>query len=75
MQLVRHGSAIVAVIERRWERDYLSSVRDRLEWVPLYQVGGTVPFAEIHTTTHQVRLCESEGQLLLDQQVVELRTL
>ena len=75
MQLVRHGSAIVAIIERRWERVYLSSAKDRLEWVPLYQVGGTVPFAEIHTATHQVRLCESAGQPLLAQQEVELRPL
>jgi hypothetical protein len=75
MQLVRHGSVIVAIIERRRERDYLSSVRGRLEWVPLYQVGGTGPFAEIHTTTHQVRLCVSEEHPLLDQQEVELRPL
>ena len=75
MQLVRHGSAIVAIIERRWERDYLSSVRGRLEWVPLYRVGGTVPLAEIHTGTHRVRLCEGQGQPLFDQQEVELHPL
>lgn len=72
MQLVRHGSAIVAIIERRWERDYLSSVRGSLEWLPLYLVDGTVPLAEIHTDTRQVRLCE--GQSLFDQQDVELHT-
>ena len=75
MQLVRHGSAIVAIIERRWERDYLSSVRGRLDWVPLYRVGSTVPLAEIHTATHQVRVCESEGQSLFFQQEVELHPL
>ncbi len=75
MQLVKHGSAIVAIIERRWERDYLSSVRGRLEWVPLYRVGGTVPLAEIHTDTHRVRLCEGQGQPLFDQQEVELHLL
>jgi hypothetical protein len=75
MQLVRHGSTIVAIIERRWERDYLSSVRGRLEWVPLYAVGSTVPLAEIHAATHQVRLCESAGQPLFEQQEVELRPL
>ena len=75
MQLVRHGSAIVAIIERRWERDYLSSVRGRLEWVPLYLVGGTIPLAEIHTATHQVRLCEGEGQSLFALQEVELHPL
>lgn len=75
MQLVRHGSAIVAIIERRWERDYLSSVRGRLEWVTLYLVGSTDPFAEIHTATRQVRLCEGVGLPLLNQQEVELRPL
>jgi len=73
MQLVRHGSAIVAIIERRWERVYLSSAKDRLEWVPLYLVGGALPLAEIHTGTRQVRLCE--GQSLFDQQDVELHPL
>ena len=53
MQLVRHGGAIVAIIKRHWGKDYLSSVRGRLEWVPLYQVGSTVPLAEIHTGTHR----------------------
>jgi hypothetical protein len=75
MQLVRHGSAVVAIIERRWERDYLSSVRGRLEWVPLYQVGSTVPLAEIHTGSRRVRLCEGQGQPLFDQQEVELHPL
>ena len=75
MQLVRHGSTIVAIIERRWERDYLSSLRGRLEWVPLYAVGGTVTLAEIHVATHQVRLCAGRGQPLYDQQEVELRPL
>lgn len=73
MQLVRHGRAIVAIIKRRWERDYLSSVRGSLERVPLYLVGGTAPLAEIHTATRQVRLCE--GQSLFDQRDVELHPL
>jgi membrane protease YdiL (CAAX protease family) len=48
-------------------------MRGSLEWVPLYLVGGTVPLAEIHTDTRQVRLCE--GQSLFDQQDVELHPL
>jgi hypothetical protein len=58
MQLVRHGSAIVAIFERRWERDYLSLARGSLEWVPLYPIGSDVPLAEIQTTTRRVRLCK-----------------
>lgn len=66
MKLVRHtGEIVVAVIERNWEKAYLTSQQEKREWEPLLLVGDAVAFAEIHTTTHQVRLCE--GRQLTEQ--------
>jgi hypothetical protein len=73
MKLVRHGATVIAIIERRWEKDFLSLQRNSREWVPLFPVGGIVPLAEINTITHEARLCE--GQVLIDQQEVELHSL
>jgi hypothetical protein len=59
MKLVRHGTQVVAVIQQGWEKAYLlSSQQGKREWVPMFLVGEAQPFAEIHSTTRAVRLCE-----------------
>ncbi len=66
MKLVRHTvQEVVAVVERNWEKAYLTSQQEKCEWEPLFLVGEAIPFAEIHTTTHQARLCE--GRHLTEQ--------
>ncbi len=56
MKVVKHGDAIVVIIEHGWEKLYLMAQRGTVEWVPLF-------LHEDH-----VRLCA--GQELLDQQDV-----
>ena len=68
MKLVRHGTQVVAVIQQGWEKAYLLSQQDKQEWVPLFREGSARPFAEIHSTTRAVRLCE--GRELADEQDV-----
>jgi hypothetical protein len=68
MQLVKHGEQIVAVIERRWEKAYLTAQQGKREWVPLFPIGLATPIAEIDPMTRQVRLCA--GQAIVNQQEV-----
>lgn len=68
MKLVRHGAQVVAVIQQGWEKAYLLSQQGKQEWVPVFLVGEAQPFAEIHSTTRAVRLCE--GRELADEQGV-----
>ncbi len=66
MKLVRHtDERVVAVIERNWEKAYLTARQPLSEWEPLFLIGEATPFAEIHTMTHQVRLYE--GRQLAEQ--------
>ena len=66
MKLVRHGNeTVVAIIERGWEKAYLTSQQGQRDWEPLFLIGAAVPIAKIHTITHQVQLCE--GQHLAEQ--------
>jgi hypothetical protein len=68
MKLVRHGAQVIAVIEQGWEKAYLHSQQGKQEWVPMFLVGEERPFAEIHSMTRQVRLCE--GHELAEEQGV-----
>jgi len=36
---VKHGDKIVAVIERQWEKAYLTAQQGKQEWVPLFPIG------------------------------------
>lgn len=68
MKLVRHGDAIVAIVEHHWEKTYLTSQQGKQEWVPLFPSESTTPIAEIDPMTRQVRL--APGQTVLDQREV-----
>ena len=68
MQLVRHGEQIVAIIERGWEKAYLTAQQGRQQWVPLFPIGLAIAIAEIDPLTRQVRLCA--GQAIANQQEV-----
>ncbi len=70
MQLVKHGDKIVAVIERQWEKAYLTAQQGKQEWVPLFPIGLATPIAEIDPVTRQVRMCA--GQAIVNQQEVVL---
>jgi phage tail protein X len=70
MQLVQHGDKVVAVIERQWEKAYLTAHQGKQEWVPLFPIGLAIPIAEIDPVTHQVRMCA--GQAIVNQQEVVL---
>ncbi len=70
MQLVKHGDKIVAVIERQWEKAYLTAQQGKQEWVPLFPIGLALPIAEIDPVTRQVRMCA--GQAIVNQQEVVL---
>jgi hypothetical protein len=67
MKLVRHGTTIVAIIERGWEKAYLTAQQRKRDWIPLFLTGSAQPVAEIHS---KVRVCV--GQQIADQQVVVL---
>ena len=69
MKLIRHGTEIVAVIQHGGEKAYLHSQRGKQEWVPMFLVGEARPFAEIHSATRQVHLCEGR-ELAAEQSVV-----
>ena len=69
MKLVRHGAQVVAIIEQGWEKVYLLSQQGEHEWVSMFLVGEARPFAEIHSATRQVRLCEGR-ELAEEQRVV-----
>jgi hypothetical protein len=58
MKVIRHGTnVLMAIIENREEKDYLSQKRDQhQEWVPLYVNGSITPCAEMHLRTYHVRL-------------------
>lgn len=68
MKLIKHGDAVILLIEHAWEKVYLKAQQGVWEWVPLFLPRETTPFAEIHTVSRQVRLCA--GQEVLDQQEV-----
>jgi hypothetical protein len=68
MQLVKHGEKVVAIIERQWEKAYLTAQRGKQEWVPLFHLGLASPIAEINPVTRQVRMCA--GQAIVNQQEV-----
>jgi len=68
MQLVKHGDKIVALIERQWEKAYLTAQQGRQEWVPLFPIGLAIPIAEIGPVARQVRMCA--GQVIVIQQEV-----
>lgn len=70
MQLVKHGEKVVAVIERQWEKAYLTAQQGKQEWVPLFTVNSQAPVAEIDPATRQVRMCT--GQAVTDQLKVVL---
>lgn len=70
MKLIKHGEALIALIEHNWEKAYLTSQQGKQEWVPLFTIGSTAPIAEIDPVTRQVRLCT--GQTVADQQEVVL---
>jgi Restriction endonuclease len=71
MQLVKHGDKVVAVIERQWEKAYLTAQQGKQEWVPLFTVSSSqFPVAEIDPATRQVRMCA--GQAVTDQLEVVL---
>jgi hypothetical protein len=69
VKLVRHGTQVVAIIEQRWEKAYLLSQQGKQAWVPMFLEGEARPFAEIHSATRQVRLCEGR-ELAEEQRVV-----
>jgi len=71
MKLVRHGTQVVAIIEQGWEKAYLLSQQGKQEWVSMFLEGEERPFAEIHSATRQVRLCE--GRELAEVQGVVFR--
>jgi hypothetical protein len=68
MKLIKHGDSIVALVERASEKTYLTTQREKQEWIPLFLVGSTTPIAEINSTSRLVRLCP--GQALADEQRV-----
>jgi hypothetical protein len=70
MQLVKHGDKIVAVIEKQWEKAYLTAQQGKQEWIPLFPIGLAIPIAEIDPVTRQVRMCT--GQAIVNQQEVVL---
>ena len=70
MQLVKHGDKIVAVIERQWEKAYLTAQQGKQKWVPLFLIGLAIPIAEIDPVTRQVRMCAE--QAIVNQQEVVL---
>jgi hypothetical protein len=70
MQLVKHGDKIVAIIERQWEKTYLTAQQGKQEWVPLFPMGLAIPIAEIDPVTRRVRMCA--GQAIVNQQEVVL---
>ena len=70
MQLVKHGKKVVAIIERQWEKAYLTAQQGKQEWIPLFPVGLAIPIAEIDPVTRQVRMCA--GQAIVNQQEVVL---
>src|SRR2546427_3526514 len=63
MKLIRHGTEVVAIIQQSWEKAYLLSKLGKQEWVPLFREGEAIPFAEIHSESRQVRLCEGRWRL------------
>ena len=69
MKLVRHGAQVVVIIEQGWEKAYLLSQQSEHEWVSMFLAGEARPFAEIHSATRQVRLCEGR-ELAEEQRVV-----
>ena len=68
MKVVKHGDAIVVIIEHGWEKLYLMAQRGTVAWVPLFLHEDTIPFAEIDPVSRHVRLCA--GQELIDQRDV-----
>ena len=68
MKVVKHGEAVVAIIEHSWEKSHLKAQQGSCAWVPLFLPGSTTAFAEIDPVGRQVRLCA--GQALLDQKEV-----
>jgi hypothetical protein len=68
MKLIRHGTQIVAIIQRAWEKAYLLSQRGKQEWIPVFLIDRAAPFAEIHSESRQVRL--SAGSELISEQRV-----
>jgi hypothetical protein len=68
MQLVKHGEQVIAIIERHWEKAYLTAQRGKQAWVPLFPIGLASPIAEIDPVTRQVRMCA--GQAIVNQQEV-----
>jgi hypothetical protein len=70
MKVVKHGDALVVIIEHSWEKSYLKAHQGKGEWLPAFLPGSTTPFAEIDPESRQARLCP--GQELLDQKEVVL---
>ena len=68
MKVVKHGDAIVVIIEHGWEKLYLMAQQGTVEWVPLFLHEDSIPFAEIDPASRHVRLCV--GQELIDQRDV-----
>jgi len=68
MKLVRHYERVIAIFERDWEKVYLLAHQDKQEWVPLYLPGQSLPCAEIHARTREVRLCR--GHLVQTEHTV-----
>jgi hypothetical protein len=68
MKLVKHGEAVVAIIEHQWEKAHLKAQQETGEWVALFLPGESTPYAEINPVSLNVRLCI--GQELRDQKEV-----
>jgi hypothetical protein len=68
MKVVKHGNALVVIIEHNWEKSYLKAHQGKVEWLPVFLPGSTIPFAEVNPVSRQVRLCP--GQELLDSKEV-----
>ena len=68
MRLVKHGEQVVAIIERRWEKAYLTAQQGKREWILLFPIGLATPIAEIEPVTRQVRM--RTGQAIVNQQEV-----
>lgn len=65
MKLVKHGEAVMLLIEHAWEKLSLKAQQGTVEWVPLFLPRDATPFAEIHAVSRHVRLCA--GRELFDQ--------